>query len=301
MRGVDHQGVERLKLHPPERRSHQLGKNLYREGHAYLKAGVGLIELVDREHYQHDLLHLGQSEKTDRLMRAIDAVNRVKGKGSVFLAAQGVSKPCYMRRQFTSPEYNHALVGYPGDEDREGLDDIARPTIGKRTRQRHTLGHPPALQESGEARRCSVLPSDLPGLADRAFELPFVEAARRDDAPTIGKGRLELRDKKNRHLFETENWLGSQPRYRLPVQLVYAGRAMCVGDRVSRSHPYYDRGYRHVNLPVPECTGSRTGSWRIWLNYYNKPSLCLIESSLKNCPARMRSNELQRYSLRRRV
>ena len=66
---------------------------------------MGLIELVDRDHYQHDLLHPGQSEKTDRLMRTIDAVNRVKGKGSVFLAAQGVSRPWYMRQQYTSPEY----------------------------------------------------------------------------------------------------------------------------------------------------------------------------------------------------
>ncbi|MXY64432.1 MAG: DUF4113 domain-containing protein [Gammaproteobacteria bacterium] len=83
----------------------RLAENLYREGHAYLKAGVGLIDLVDRDHYQHDLLHPGQSEKTDRLMRAVDAVNRVQGKGSVFLVAQGVSRPWYMRQQFTSPEY----------------------------------------------------------------------------------------------------------------------------------------------------------------------------------------------------
>ena len=83
----------------------RLAEDLYREGHAYLKAGVGLIDLVDRDHYQHDLFHPGQSGKTDRLMRAIDAVNRAKGKGAVFLAAQGVSRPWYMRQQFTSPEY----------------------------------------------------------------------------------------------------------------------------------------------------------------------------------------------------
>ena len=78
---------------------------LYRPGHQYLKAGVGLIELVDRNHYQHDLFYPEQSEKTDRLMGAIDAINQEKGKGSVFLAAQGVSRPWYMRQQYTSPEY----------------------------------------------------------------------------------------------------------------------------------------------------------------------------------------------------
>ena len=83
----------------------RLAENLYREGHTYLKAGVGLIDLVDRNHYQQDLFHPGQSGKTDRLMQAIDAINQVKGKGSVFLAAQGVSWPWYMRQQFTSPEY----------------------------------------------------------------------------------------------------------------------------------------------------------------------------------------------------
>ena len=78
---------------------------LYRPGHKYLKAGVGLIELVDRNHYQDDLFYPEQPEKTDRLMRAIDAINQEKGKGSVFLAAQGVSRPWYMRQQYTSPEY----------------------------------------------------------------------------------------------------------------------------------------------------------------------------------------------------
>ena len=78
---------------------------LYRPGHQYLKAGVGLIELVDRNHYQDDLFYPGQPGKTDRLIRAIDAINRTKGKGSVFLAAQGASRPWYMRQQYTSPEY----------------------------------------------------------------------------------------------------------------------------------------------------------------------------------------------------
>ncbi len=91
----------------------RLAGDLYREGHAYLKAGVGLIELVDRDHCQHDLLHPGQSEKADRLMRTIDAINRLKGKGSMFLAAQGVSKPWYMRQQFTSPQYTTRWADIP--------------------------------------------------------------------------------------------------------------------------------------------------------------------------------------------
>ncbi len=80
-------------------------QRLYRPGHAYLKAGIGLNGLVDRQHYQFDLLHGGQSEKTDRLMAVLDQVNREQGKGKLFLASQGIAKPWYMRQQYTSREY----------------------------------------------------------------------------------------------------------------------------------------------------------------------------------------------------
>ena len=78
---------------------------LYSPGHAFLKAGIGLIEIVDRKYYQFDLLHQGQPEKSDRIMAVMDKINKSAGKGTLFLAAQGVSKPWYMRQQFTSPQY----------------------------------------------------------------------------------------------------------------------------------------------------------------------------------------------------
>jgi len=78
---------------------------LYSPGHAFLKAGIGLIEIVDRKHYQFDLLHPGQSEKSDRIMAVMDQINKTEGKGTLFLASQGVRKPWTMRQQFTSPQY----------------------------------------------------------------------------------------------------------------------------------------------------------------------------------------------------
>jgi DNA polymerase V len=78
---------------------------LYSPGHAFLKAGIGLVEIVDREHYQFDLLHPGQPEKSDRIMNVMDKINKNEGRGTLFLASQGVSKPWYMRQQFTSPQY----------------------------------------------------------------------------------------------------------------------------------------------------------------------------------------------------
>ncbi len=83
----------------------QTASRLFRSGHAFLKAGVGLIEIVDRRYHQFDLLHSGQPEKSDKLMQVIDGINKVEGKGTLFLAAQGVSKPWYMRQQFTSQQY----------------------------------------------------------------------------------------------------------------------------------------------------------------------------------------------------
>ena len=80
-------------------------QKLYSPGHKYLKAGIGLIELVDRNHHQYDLLQPDQSARTDKLMNIIDAINKREGKGSLFLAAQGINKPWAMRQQYTSPQY----------------------------------------------------------------------------------------------------------------------------------------------------------------------------------------------------
>jgi len=83
----------------------ETARKLYRPGHAFLKAGVGLIDITDRHYQQFDLLHKGQTQQADHLMAVIDKINRMEGKGSVFLGAQGVSKPWYMRQQYTSPQY----------------------------------------------------------------------------------------------------------------------------------------------------------------------------------------------------
>lgn len=91
----------------------QLVKQLYTPGHAFLKAGIGLIDIVDRQYHQFDLLHAGQPERADRLMAVIDRINREQGKGTVFLAAQGISKPWYMRQQYTSPQYTTRWTEIP--------------------------------------------------------------------------------------------------------------------------------------------------------------------------------------------
>lgn len=79
--------------------------SLYRPGHEYIKAGVGLVELVDTVHQQLDLWETGQSARASMLMELLDRINQRHGKHSVFFANQGVQQPWYMRQQYRSPEY----------------------------------------------------------------------------------------------------------------------------------------------------------------------------------------------------
>lgn len=91
----------------------QTAINLYSEGHAFLKAGVGLIDIIDRSFYQGDLWQPEQSEKTDKLMQVMDQINQREGRGTVFIASQGVSKPWYMRQNHSSPQYTTKWADIP--------------------------------------------------------------------------------------------------------------------------------------------------------------------------------------------
>ncbi|MBA6412255.1 Y-family DNA polymerase [Parahaliea sp. F7430] len=79
--------------------------SIYQAGHAYTKAGIGLIEILDKSQQQLDLLQGGQGHRADRLMDALDAINSRHGKGTVFLASQGTSATWKMRKDFVSPAY----------------------------------------------------------------------------------------------------------------------------------------------------------------------------------------------------
>ena len=91
----------------------EAAQRLYRPGHAFLKAGVGLIDIRDKRYQQFDLLHQGQSPQADRLMFVMDQVNRREGRGTVFLASQGTHKPWYMRQNYRSPEYTTCWQDIP--------------------------------------------------------------------------------------------------------------------------------------------------------------------------------------------
>ncbi len=80
-------------------------RGIYRPGHAYLKAGVGLIELLPRRYQQGDIFETGQSPRADALMQTLDGINRRYGRGTAVLASQGVRRGWPMRQQYCSPAY----------------------------------------------------------------------------------------------------------------------------------------------------------------------------------------------------
>ena len=89
------------------RAAQQAVTTLYRpgEGHRYMKAGVGLLDIMDTRFLQGDLFHLGQPAESDQLMNVLDRTNQRYGRGTLCFASQGVQRKWAMRQNYTSPCY----------------------------------------------------------------------------------------------------------------------------------------------------------------------------------------------------
>lgn len=88
-------------------------RRIFRPGHAYLKAGVGLIELVARRYHQGDMFELGQTAQADALMQTLDRINRRYGRGTAYLASEGQKRGWPMRQQHCSPAYTTSWEDLP--------------------------------------------------------------------------------------------------------------------------------------------------------------------------------------------
>jgi DNA polymerase V len=83
-------------------------RNIYREGYEYKKAGVFLSNIRPQEHIQFDLFgafSLAQHQTQNRLMHAIDVINRLWGQDTIFFGAQGLVRTWQMRQERRSPRY----------------------------------------------------------------------------------------------------------------------------------------------------------------------------------------------------
>lgn len=83
----------------------QAVRQLYRPGYKYLKSGIGLIEIMPKQHCQPDFFQPPQEKTADALMATLDNINQRYGSGSAFLAGEGIRERWPMRQQHRSPCY----------------------------------------------------------------------------------------------------------------------------------------------------------------------------------------------------
>lgn len=81
-------------------------EQIYLPGFNYSKSGVMLGEIVPAAGVQEDMFsHSRSTTKSDRLMQAMDAVNKKMGKGKLIVGSQGYGQPWAMKQQQKSPSY----------------------------------------------------------------------------------------------------------------------------------------------------------------------------------------------------
>lgn len=85
---------------------------LFREGYGYARAGVGLLELSNSQHFQNDFFQ-SDCDKSMKLMDTIDKMNKRYGSGSLFFARQGITRGWAMARSFKSPAYTTRISDLP--------------------------------------------------------------------------------------------------------------------------------------------------------------------------------------------
>ena len=83
----------------------QAVRKLYRPGYKYLKSGIGLIEIMSKQHCQPDFFQPPQEKTADALMATLDNINQRYGSGAAFLAGEGIRERWPMRQQHRSPCY----------------------------------------------------------------------------------------------------------------------------------------------------------------------------------------------------
>jgi DNA polymerase V len=78
---------------------------IFKPGFQYYKAGVSASELMDADLVQPDLFSTQTNEKSQRLMKAMDQINRKLGSGSVKYAAVGLKQEWQTRVACPSKQY----------------------------------------------------------------------------------------------------------------------------------------------------------------------------------------------------
>ena len=79
---------------------------VFKPGYVYQKAGVTLSRVSPGEGRQMSLFNQAESaEKSEKMMKALDAANARWGRGTIFLAAEGTKKEWKVKSEYRSPSY----------------------------------------------------------------------------------------------------------------------------------------------------------------------------------------------------
>ena len=79
-------------------------EELFRSGYRYAKAGVGVLDVRPHCYWQRDLLSDAKAGSAE-VMKAMDAVNRKYGSGTLRIARQGYEQRFAMAQNMLSPRY----------------------------------------------------------------------------------------------------------------------------------------------------------------------------------------------------
>lgn len=105
--------ADTLALHGP---ALEILREIHKPGYKYQKAGVILLDLSPASGRQLSFLEPHGEEKTrrDALMRVMDRINTVQGRGTLTLAASGLGKKeWHMRQERRSPCYTTSWTELP--------------------------------------------------------------------------------------------------------------------------------------------------------------------------------------------
>ena len=95
------------------KKAKEMLKSIYKPNMEYKKVGIYLIDLKHKEQAQaqqclfsfYDESIQEATTKGEKLMKAMDSINKRMGKSTVFHAAQGTTKAWSMKRELKSPDY----------------------------------------------------------------------------------------------------------------------------------------------------------------------------------------------------
>jgi DNA polymerase V len=91
----------------------RISTHLYRQGYAYAKAGVGLLDLVENTFQQDDFFTANQTLASQDMMTTLDKINQRYGQGVMFLGRQGIQRQWHMCREMKSPAYTTRISDVP--------------------------------------------------------------------------------------------------------------------------------------------------------------------------------------------